>query len=106
LSLINKTDDKYFKEKHQVYTQFLNALNAKFDANTFQANKAEIEKIMITILKTFPDNVDFNNLLNLKPIQEVSKSNQPLHQLFEISLNGDYKQYQNWKSQNDKFLSQ
>jgi len=93
-----------YREKHQVYTKFLNALDAKFDAQVFNQNKADIERIVLTILKSFPDHMDFNNLLELKPITEVKNSNKVLYELFEIALNGDYKQFQAWYSANSNFL--
>lgn len=104
LSLINMTDDKYYREKHQVYTKFLTALNAKFDVQVFNQNKKDIENIILTILITFPDHVDFNNLLELKSITEVKNSNAVLYELFELALNGSYQDFIPWNQKNSAFL--
>jgi hypothetical protein len=81
-------------------------LDAKFDQNLFNANKSDIEAIVLTILTTFPDHVDFNNLLILKPISEVKNSNRVLYDLFEIALNGDYQEFSEWNKKNNSFLKQ
>lgn len=104
LHLINKANNKYYKERHQVYLKFLRALDAKFDQDLFNKNKADIENIILTILTTFPDHVDFNNILILKPITEVKNSNKPLYDLFEIALNGDYQEFSDWNTKNTGFL--
>jgi len=106
LGLINKAHEKYYKERHQVYLKFLKALDAKFDQDLFNKNKDDIEKIILTILITFPDNVDFNNLLILKPISNIQTSNKILYDLFEIALNGDYQEFSDWNSKNNAFLTQ
>lgn len=104
LSLINKSDDKYYREKHQVYTKYLTALNAKFDQQVFNQNKKDIENVILRILITFPDNIDFNNLLELKSISEVKNSNTVLYELFSLALNGDYQEFIQWNQKNSNFL--
>lgn len=105
VSLINKCDNKLYREKYGFYSKYLRLLNKNFDAKTFQDNLADIKVILITALNYFPYEIDISNLLDLAPIQEVAKSDKVLYDLFITAVEGNLEDFEKWKAQHKTFIT-
>ena len=53
----------------------------------------------------FPYEIDISTLLDLKPVQEVAKTDKGLHDLFVTAVEGNLQDFEKWKAANGSYLS-
>ncbi len=94
-----------YKEKYGFYSRYLTLFDKIFDEQIFKANAEDIHTILKTSLNHFPYEIDISTLLDLKPVQQVAKSNKDLYDLFVVAVEGNLESFEKWKATHSKFLS-
>jgi len=103
--LINKCDDKLYKEKYGFYIKYLRLLHNIFDEKVFKENVEDIKTVLKTALNHFPYEIDISTLLDLKPVQEIAKTDKDLYDLFVIAVEGNLEGFEKWKSSHTTYLA-
>jgi hypothetical protein len=103
--LINKCDDKLYKEKYGFYSKYLRLLNNIFDEQVLKENVEDIKTVLKTALNHFPYEIDISTFLDLKPVQEIAKVDKDLYELFVTAVEGNLEGFEKWKQGHASYLA-
>jgi len=105
--LLNKVINffKRYKEKYGFYIKYLRLLHNIFDEKVFKENVEDIKTVLKTALNHFPYEIDISTLLDLKPVQEIAKTDKDLYDLFVIAVEGNLEGFEKWKSSHTTYLA-
>jgi hypothetical protein len=103
--LINKCDDKLYKEKYGFYSRYLRLLNNIFDEQVLKENVEDIKTVLKTALNHFSYEIDISTFLDLKPVQEIAKVDKDLYDLFVTAVEGNLEGFEKWKQSHSSYLA-
>jgi len=105
VKLISKCDDKLYREKYSFFSKYLRILDTIADPKANQDNAEDIKTILKTALNCFPYEIDISTFLDLKPVQEISKVDKDLYDLFVTAVEGNIASFEQWKQSRAAYLT-
>jgi len=105
VKLISKCDDKLYREKYSFFSKYLRILDTIADSKANQDNAEDIKTILKTALNYFPYEIDISTFLDLKPVQEISKIDKDLYDLFVTAVEGNIASFEQWKQSRSSYLT-
>ena len=94
-----------YREKYGFYAKYLRVLDTIADPKANQDNAEDIKTILKTALNYFPYEIDISTFLDLKPVQEISKVDKDLYDLFVCAVEGNLANFEQWKQSRATYLS-